>query len=135
MGKPIQEIEGIGPAGAEKLGAAGIKSTTELLERGGTRRGRKQIAEASGFSESRILRWVNMVDLFRIEGIGGEFAELLESSGVDTVKELGARKAEHLAVTLAEVNERQKLTRRVLGVAVVTGWVEQARQLPPKVEH
>ncbi len=135
MRKPIQKIEGIGPANAEKLAAAGIKNTGELLERGCTPSGRRQIADASGIGDSQILKWVNMADLLRIWGIGGQFAELLESSGVDTVRELATRKAENLATTLAEVNERQKLTRRAPSVAVVTGWVEQARQLPPKVEH
>lgn len=131
----IEEIEGIGPAKGKKLGAAGVTDTDTLLERGCTKSGRKEIAEQSGISESVILKWVNMADLFRIKGVGSEYAELLECGGVDTVKELATRNAENLAAKLAEVNEEKKLTRRVPNEAAVKDWVEQAKSLPPKVTH
>jgi predicted flap endonuclease-1-like 5' DNA nuclease len=110
FGFEIDEIEGIGPAFAEKLRAAGITDTDTLLTKGCTKKGRETIAAQSGIGEGSILKWVNMADLLRIQGVGGEFAELLEAAGVDTVKELGTRNAENLAARLAEVNE-QKSTR------------------------
>ena len=135
MGKPVQEIEGIGPANAEKLGAAGITNTAELLERGCTRSGRKQIAEASGIGDGQILKWVNMADLFRITGVGAEYAELLEAAGVDTVKELRNRNAENLATKCAEVSAEKKITRTAPSAKVVAGWIDQAKILPPTIEH
>lgn len=131
----IDEIEGIGPAYGEKLRKAGIPNTDTLLEICCARKGRKQIAEQSGISESKLLGWVNMANLFRIKGVGPEYAELLECAGVDTVKELRNRNAESLASKLGEVNARKKLTRRVPTPEVVKEWVEQAKTLPPKVEH
>jgi predicted flap endonuclease-1-like 5' DNA nuclease len=133
--KKIEEIEGIGPATGEKLRAAGVKDTDSLLERGCTKGGRESLAEASGLSESQILKFVNMSDLFRIKGVGGEYAELLECAGVDTVKELGTRNAANLAQKLAEVNQEKKLTRRTPTPAQVEDWVSQAAELPAKVEH
>jgi len=133
--KKIDEIEGIGPATAEKFRGAGVKDTDGLLEKGGTKAGRKVLAEASGLSESRILDFVNMADLFRIKGVGAEFAELLEAAGVDTVKELATRNAANLAEKLAEVNAEKKLTRRVPNASQVEEWVKQAGQLPAKVSH
>jgi len=47
-------------------------------------------------NESQILEFVNMSDLLRISGVGGEYAELLERAGVDTVKELRTRNAGNL---------------------------------------
>ena len=41
----IKEIEGIGPAYAEKLETAGIKTTDDLLNKCGAQKGRKDIAE------------------------------------------------------------------------------------------
>ena len=64
-----------------------------LLKRGGTAKGRKELAEKTGISESVILKWVNMADLFRVKGIGKQYAGLLEKAGVDTVKELRTRRA------------------------------------------
>jgi len=135
MARPIEEIEGIGPAYAGKLGAAGIGTTEALLEKGCTRTGRTALAEQTGLSDKLILKWVNMADLCRIKGIGGEYAELLECAGVDTVKELRTRNPENLAAKLAEVNEEKKLVRQVPPPSAVTGWVQQAGELPPKLEY
>lgn len=135
MGKPIQDIEGIGPAYGEKLAAAGIETTDQLLEKGCTAKGRKAIAEQCELSEKQVLGWVNMADLFRIKGVAGEYAELLECSGVDTVKELAQRNADNLATRMAEVNEEKKLTRRVPAPSQVADWISQAAELPRKVEY
>ena len=65
----------------------------------------------------------------RVTGIGGEFSELLEAAGVDTVKELRTRSAANLAAKLAEINDAKKLTRRVPTETMVAGWIEQATSL------
>lgn len=131
----ITEIEGIGPVLGEKFESAGVKNTDALLEKGGTKAGRKVLAEATGLSESRILTFVNMADLFRIGGVAGEYAELLVAAGVDTVKELATRNAANLADKLAEVNADKKLTRKVPTVGQVEAWVKQASELPAAVSH
>ena len=131
----IEEIEGIGPATAEKLLADGITHTDKLLESGCTKKGRAAIAEKCGLSEKQVLKWVNMADLFRINGVAGEYAELLECAGVDTVVELATRNAANLAAKMAEVNEEKKLTRKVPSEKVVQGWIDQAKELPRKVTH
>lgn len=133
--KKIDAIEGIGPVFAAKLKLAGIKDTDTLLETCCKPSRRKQTAEDTGIDSGRILKWVNMADLCRISGVGPEFAELLECAGVDTVKELRTRNAENLAGKLAEVNEEKKLTRRVPNSSQVSGWIDQAKALPPVVTH
>ena len=133
--KKIQEIEGIGAVLGEKFEGAGVKDTDGLLEKGRTRSGRKALAEATGLSESRILTFVNMADLFRISGVAGEYAELLVCAGVDTVKELGTRNGANLAEKLAEVNAEKKLTRQVPSQGQVEDWIKQAGDLPAKIEH
>ena len=70
----------------------------------------------NGIGYSVILRWVNYADLFRVKGIGGEFAELLEAAGVDTVPDLSRRNSENLQKKMTEVNEAKKLVRRAPSV-------------------
>lgn len=135
MAKKISDIEGIGPAYAENLGKAGINTVEELLEVGCSKAGRSKIAEQSGCSESQILGWVNMADLFRIKGVGSEYAELLECSGVDTVKELAQRNAANLTTKMEEVNAEKNLVRALPPEKSVAGWIEQAKALPGKVTH
>ena len=135
MSYKIEEIEGIGPAYAEKLSAADIGTTDDLLKLCCDAKGRKATAEKTGVSESQLLKWANMADLMRISGVGSEFSELLEAAGVDTVKELRNRNAENLAAKMAEVNATKKLTRSVPSGKVVTAWVEQAKTLEPIITH
>ena len=133
--KKISEIEGIGPVLGEKFAAAGVKNTDALLEKGCNKAGRKAIAESTGLSESRVLTFVNMADLFRISGVAGEYAELLVASGVDTVKELAVRNAANLADKLAEINAEKNLTRKVPTLGQVEGWIKQAADLPATITH
>ena len=133
--KNIQDIEGIGPKFGEVLREAGIKNTEALLSAGATRAGRKELAARTGINEKLILKWVNMCDLFRIKGVASQYAELLECAGVDTVKELRARRPDNLTERMAEVNAQKRLVRQTPGVNLVTDWVEQAKTLPPLVSY
>lgn len=135
MSYKIEEIEGIGPVYAEKLRAAGISTTEELLEKGATRKGREAIAEATEISERLILKWTNHADLFRIKGVAGQFAELLEAAGVDTVKEFRHRVAANLYPRLVEVNEQRNLCNRVPSVAELEKMIEQAKTFPPVITY
>ncbi len=92
----LSVIEGIGEAYEARLEEAGVKSIEVLLETCATKKGRSDIAEKTGITEKLILKWANNADLARIKGIGGEYAELLEAAGVDTVPELATRKADNL---------------------------------------
>jgi predicted flap endonuclease-1-like 5' DNA nuclease len=131
----IEDVEGIGPAYGEKLRNTGVNNTDQLLIAGKTKKGRTDLAPKTGISESLILKWVNMVDLYRIKGVGSEFSELLEASGVDTVKELKHRIPANLVKKMTEVKEAKKLTRVVPKEAVVADWIEQAKKLPAAVEY
>ncbi|NLZ94724.1 MAG: DUF4332 domain-containing protein, partial [Bacteroidales bacterium] len=91
--------------------------------------------EDSGLDESRILVWVNMADLFRINGVASQFAELLKAAGVDTVKELRNRNAENLHAKLVEVQEEKKITRTVPALSRVEDFIEQAKKLEPMVTY
>jgi predicted flap endonuclease-1-like 5' DNA nuclease len=131
----IEEIEGIGPALGEKLREAGVDTTDKLLEATKTPKQRKELAENSGISEKQILRFANMADLFRINGVGQEYAELLEKAGVDTVPELAQRNAANLTAKMEEVNEEKKLVRKTPTLVSVEKWVEEAKTLPRVLQY
>ncbi len=131
----LTKVEGIGEAYAEKLAAMGITTTDALLEKGATPQGRKEIAEKTGISPKLILRWVNHVDLFRIKGVGEEYADLLEVAGVDTVPELAQRNPQNLHKKMIAVNAEKKLVRQLPGLNQVREWIEQAKRLPRKITY
>ncbi len=131
----LEIVEGIGPIYADKLRKAGIRSTAALLSAGATPEGRKRLAEKTGIGHEYILDWVNRADLMRIRGVGEEYSDLLERAGVDTVVELAQRNPENLYKALVEVNERERLVRRLPTPAQVADWIEQAKSLPRIVSY
>jgi predicted flap endonuclease-1-like 5' DNA nuclease len=135
MRKKLEYVEGIGPAYAQKLAEIGILTTGKLIVEGVTRAGRQELAEKTGISERLILKWLNMIDLYRIKGIGSEYADLLEAAGVDTVPELAQRNADNLYQTLANTNEEKRLVRQLPTPEQVAEWVEQAKNLPRIIQY
>lgn len=131
----IIEIEGVGELYALKLKEAGINTTAELLERAATPKGRAELAEETGISPKLILRWANHADLFRVRGVAGQFAELLEAAGVDTVKELRHRVAANLQPKLEEINSVRNLCNRVPSLSEVEKMISQAKELAPVLTY
>lgn len=131
----LEKVEGIGPKYANTLRNAGVRSTGDLLKKGSTPAGRKQIAESTGISDKLLLEWINHVDLFRIVGVGEEYSDLLEEAGVDTVVELAQRNPENLYQKIQEVNQAKKLVRQLPSSAQVADWVVQAKKLPRMINY
>lgn len=131
----LSVIEGIGDVYAGKLAEAGVSSIEKLLEIGGNKTGRKEIADKTGVSPKLVLNWVNRADLNRIKGISTQYADLLEVAGVDTVPELAQRKPENLHQKMADVNKTKKLVRQVPALSQVEDWVVQAKKLPRAVNY
>ena len=128
--KGLKYIEGIGDVYREKLRAAGIRNVEDLLDKGHSAAGRQEIAATAGVSEKLVLRWVNMADLYRIHGIGKEYAELLEAAGVDTVPELAQRIPANLLEKMTASNAQKNMVRRLPVLSQVESWVAQAKSLP-----
>jgi hypothetical protein len=76
-----------------------------------------------------------MSDMMGINGVGGQFAELLHGAGEDTVKELRTRNADNLAAKMAEVKEEKSITKAAPAASVVQGWIDQAKDMEPRITH
>ncbi len=133
--RKIESIEGIGSNGIEALSRAGITSTGKLLNICHTKEARMDLAERTGLSESVILNWVNMSDLFRINGITGHMAELLLAADIDTIQELAEEDAESLCRKMHEVNGERGLNLQIPAVTAVAVWIAQAKELPAIITH
>ena len=131
----LTTIEGIGPKLADKLKAAGVGSVEKLLEHGASKKGRVELAASAGMGEAQVARFVKHADLMRIKGIGGEYAELLEAAGIDSVPELAQRNSDNLHAKITEINEEKSLVRSVASAKQVAGWVDQAEDLPKMITH
>ncbi|NDL67484.1 DUF4332 domain-containing protein [Anaerotalea alkaliphila] len=128
-------IEGMTTASISTLEDAGVRNVDDLLAVCATRKGRSELAAKTGFPEKQILTWANYADLTRIKGVGGEYAELLKASGVDTVPELATRNAEHLLHKLQETNATKEHVHKMPTQAQVADWIHQAATLPRTLSY
>lgn len=135
MSYSIAELEACEPGIAARLKSIGIRTTAKLLEAAKDPKGRKVLAERTGLSPQCLLRAANIADKMRIKGIGGEYAELLEAAGVDTVRALKYRNPANLAKKMAEANKQRKLVRSLPSEKSIERWIEDAKKLPIKISY
>lgn len=131
----LTDIKGITDAQAEKLKAAGATTQESFLEVCGDKKGRKDVAAASGIDEKEILGWLNRADLARIKGVSTQYADLLECAGVDTVPELAQRNGANLHAKMEEINAAQSLVEKMPTSTQVEDWVAQAKALPRAIHY
>lgn len=127
----LNKITGITEEFALQLKSAGVTTVEKLLEHGETRQGRKAIAQKARINEKLVERWVRHADFFRIKGIAGLKAELLDACGVQTISALAKQDPDRLYESMLQYNGRKGLVERVPGIIQVRRWVRTARQLKP----
>lgn len=126
----LSEIEGLDESMEQKLKSVGITSEEELVAASATKENRADLAMKIEVPEKVILKWANRADLARINGVGIEYADLLEAAGVDTIPELAQRKADHLLSKLTAVNEEYEFVKKLPTENQLEDWIFQAKELP-----
>ena len=132
---PIADLKVIAPFYKGKLKAAGIRSTTKLLERASTPKLRKELASSTNIPMRLILDWANIADLTRVQGIALDYAELLFAVGVKTVRDLGRRNAETLVSRMAKINGAKAQVQVLPSEKRVGRWIATAKKLPQGMEY
>jgi len=135
MKKPLAELRGATEAMVAKLKAEGINDSDQFLAAAKTPQQRKELAKRCECAEREILELANRADLARLKGIGGAYSDLLEKAGVDTIKELRHRRPDNLYAKILEVNTAGQYVKQLPTQAQVEDWVNQAKELPPALEH
>ncbi len=129
----ITDIEGIGPKYGDALTKVGIPTVELLLEKCSTEDARAKIAESTGLNLKSLQRWAKMSDFFRITGVRGNEAELLEVSGYNNMAELAAATAADVLSKLQATNAEKSLAPSVPEESVIESWISEAKTLPIKL--
>lgn len=125
----IEEIEGIGQGYGKRLRSIDIETTADLLAKSEETGARESIAKTVKVETFVVGKWVSMADLIRVSGIRGQFAELLEASGIKSVEHLSLQSASALTKKMEEVNEREHRTRIDPTEDMVSEWIKGAKDL------
>lgn len=129
----VADIEGIGPKLCIKLEKVSIKTVEDLLMSCSTPQGRREVSLKTGISEAKLLKWVNMIDLFRVDGIGIEHSELLEASGVEAINQLRSTDAEKLHERMIRVNSSKRFVLQVPSLSEIQNYIRNAQEVHPLV--
>ncbi len=132
-GTKITDIEGIGPKYGEALGKVGVSTVEQLLEQCASEDAREKCAETTGLNVKSLERWVKMSDFFRLTGVAGNEAELLEVSGYNNMAELAGAAAGDILSKLQATNAEKSLAPSVPEESVINSWISQAKSLPAKL--
>ena len=125
----LEKVEGIGPKSAKALADAGIEETEDLLKV--KQEDISDLAKKTGLSEKNIDKWIEIVDLMRVKGVGEEYSEALNRIGIDSVKEFRRRNPENTLKKLEEMDkETPDVLRKLPTVKQITKWIEHAKKLP-----
>lgn len=123
--KRLRDLAGIGFGHTLRLRGEGIHSSRDLLLITKLPADRKALSEKTGIAQALILKWANMADLMRIEGIHEERACLLmEEIGIGTVSQLAQHDPEGLHARIGSIPFVPKPP-----LQKVSGWIEQAKNL------
>ena len=133
--KALISISGITEETEAKLNTAGINNVNDLLVEGATPQGREEMATRSGLAVAQILKFVSSADLFRIEGIDGRTAELLQAAGVNTMTELVHANPSKLHAKMQDLTQAKKTKGKVLTPEQVGQWIQAAKALPQVVTY
>ena len=125
----VEEIEGIGPGFGKRLRKLDINTTLQLLQAGTTEAKRQDIAKSVDIEAFVVKKWISMADLIRVPGIRGQFAELLQVSGVESAPHLAEQDATILCTKMTKINAAEHHTRTQPTEAMVAEWIENAKDL------
>jgi predicted flap endonuclease-1-like 5' DNA nuclease len=131
----IREIVMKEGVSAEKLIDSGIETTERLLEAAATKKGRRDLAKKTRIPQSLLLRWVNLADLLRVNGIGKKYMNLLKEAEVVSISELSARNPEDIHAKIVEINKNKRIVKREPRLRDIQSWIVHSKQLPAMVEQ
>ena len=132
---PLAGLRVIGEIYAKLLKEQGIVSHEDLIQKANTPSARKTLAEKLGINTTLLRQWALLADLMRIVGSDTQYANLLESANVCSLRDLKRNNSHDLTKLLHQVNTAQSLVKQPPLEETVLLWVLEANIIEPKVEE
>ncbi len=121
----IEEIEGIGPGYGKKLRSLGVETTCDLANR--YLNNQDAIDKASKeikVGKAVIAAWASMADLMRIDGVDGQYAEIMQIVGISSRDELAKSDIDSLYKEMVEFNSNRPIVPEVPTTQMLKRWIK-----------
>jgi hypothetical protein len=131
----LKDFPGVDPAHLAALAAAGIRHAEHMMAAGQTPTHRQALADKTGVPLGAILEFVKLSDLSRLRGVRAIRARLYVDAGIDTVARMAEQEPEALRQRIIEFVARAGFEGVPTLPAEARATVEEARQLPQRIEY
>lgn len=101
----------------KKLFTIEIKNTEQYYETLMTAEQRESISKKIHIPISKMEYALHIIDLFRINGVGVEYAKILYDMGIKSVTDYNKTPSETILKSFRELNSTQKYTKATLGIS------------------
>ena len=126
----IRVIEGIGPKYAQSLKEMGITTTQELVSKLYKNRDKiDQVSKTLQIQPEVLSSWISMADLIQLPGVDAQVAELMQTVGISTTKELGVVNPISLHSEMVAFNKKSPIVPEVPAPVSITLWSKLAKVL------
>ncbi len=125
----IDSINGMTHTEATKLRRARVRTTVTFLQIASTRSGRALLTKETGITSPKLLHWAKRAELMKIKNLGRDYADLLETVGVESVADLKRRNPESLHEMMHNANQAKKIVDRMPSLKRVTNWIDDSKDI------
>lgn len=119
---------------AKKLAEIGMKTASQILEAGRTRKEREVIARKSGVPVNEVLKFVKLANLARCPGHMKKRACLYYEAGLDTFDKIAAQEPESMIDFLDDFIKRTGFDGSAPTLADAKSSVENSKRIPRIIE-
>lgn len=126
---PVDRVDGIGPAYAEKLVRAGVPTVGALIERCRNSDAVATLAEQTDISPAMLEKWARSADLTRLDGVGSETMVMLNGLDVVTLDDLAEADTNELRRRALDRYEDSELVSAIPSRETLDAWADEARRL------
>jgi replicative superfamily II helicase len=132
---PLKSFKGVNSEHVDKLVAIGVKNAEQMLELGKTPASRQELSDKTGIPVGKILEFVKLSDLSRIEGVKDIRARLYYDAGIDIVEKMAKWNPEELRAYVTEFVKKTGFEGIAPLPKEAKHTVETAKKLPKIVKY
>ena len=122
MAYKMSEFQGINPEQIEKLRAAGIENSDDMMRVWADQPNRTSLLEKTGIGKDHFTDLVSMSRLAQIKDVGPKYVAVLLAAGIDGPRSLFEHTPETLLKRLGEVAKEKNLTSSVPTMEQINLW-------------
>lgn len=123
---PLADLAAIGGTYAALLKEHGISSRDDLIRKADTPEAQQKLAEELGIDVSLVRRWALLADLLRVVNLDAGSGNLLEATGVTSLRDLGGCDPKRLTKLLSQENRARSIVDHPPTKETVRCWVRDA---------